>query len=851
MSKKKKVTNEITKPKRKIHFLFLVCSIISIFAGVGSLVYGIMLNNDLERALETGLSTPGADYVNFGFIVLIVGVILLGLFLLFSPKNAYDESLGKKELKTEKAKKRGFVRAFVITFVIGLISFVSLIPLMTSVRFGLDLQGGFEILYRVSSIDETPVDYAMMQTTYRSVLRRVDILGVSEPEITIEGENLRIQLAGVTDENEAKAVLSSMATLTFRDSQDNLVMTSNVLRPNGVSVAPDDRNIGSYHLVLQIADVDVFFRETQIIREANEVMVIWLDFEEGVNSFADEADCNADGNSRCISSASINFTSPTNVVTLSGNFTNHQATTLADLINSGSLPAQLNELSSRTVDASFGADALQTTFIAGIIGIVLIIVSMIAIYRFSGVVVSICLIVYTALVFLVFNMIGGRLTLPGIAAVVIGIGMAIDAAVICFARIKEELRESNNLPEAFEKGKKFSFTSIIDAKLTSLLVAIVLFIFGESSVKGFATMLIIGLFAGMIIMVYLLRFLLNMFVKSGKFNNNYKAFIGIRNLDKKMGLERFNYGKYMFKFAVTMIAVVLIGIGFFTQRGLNLGIDFSGGSSIYIRSSETLTVEDVSNDIESLGYTITNINNIDNYTVYVTVSDVFIAEDNERVETHFHEHYADITTNIGAVSTIVQRQLVENAFRALLFACIGLIIYITIRFTFNFGVATIFGLIHDSLMVVILFSIFALEVNSIFIAAILSVIGYSINDTIVVFDRIRENKKKLYENNLKTKDELKELINTSVKETVVRNLITSSTTIIPVIALIFLGSHEILNFNYALLIGFIAGAYSSLFISTQVYYMLEARNIGKPQKKKWYEAELDEKEEHKVKGVNC
>lgn len=758
-----------------------------------------------------------------------------------------------KEERTTKAKRKNFISATLISLLVLAICVISLLPLFKETKFGLDLQGGFEILYKVSSTDGSEVTDDMINSTYKIISKRIDILGVNEPEISIEGDNIRIQLAGVTDETEAKNVLSQMANLTFRNSKDELVMTSSVLKPGSVKVAQDQQNVGVYYLVLEIADIDTFHKQTNIIRENNDVMVIWLDYEEGVDKFATEqSKCGTSSDSRCISYASIQGELTGEQVTLTGNFTQEEAQQLADLINSGSLPTKLEEISSRTVNASFGEDALQKTFIAGIVGIAAIMLLLIIIYRFSGFIASIGIVAYTALVFLIFNLIGGRLTLPGIAAVVIGIGMAVDACVISFARIKEELRNKVSLEEALKNGNKNSITSIMDANITTLIAAIILFALGESSVKGFATMLIISIVVTILVMVLVVRWMLNMFVKSGFFNNRYKAFLGIKNLEKRSLFERINYVKHLPKFAIATIIILVAGGVYFYQNGFNLGIDFAGGSSISITANDKIKAEDIEKDIKYLGYKVAKVEAIDENTVYVTVRDVFDAEDNDRVTTYLADKYEGSTTSIGSVSNIVKKQLLENAIKSLVYACIGLIIYVTLRFTFNYGISSVTALIHDVAIVCILFSLLKLEVTTIYIAAILSIIGYSINNTIVVFDRIRENRKKLYKGKLKNNKELYELVNVSLQETTSRTILTTITTLLPVLALIVLGSHEIVNFNYALLFGLIAGSYSSLLLSTSVWLFFEKRKIGKPEKKKWYEVDDDDKvEELKVKGINC
>ena len=336
-----------------------------------------------------------------------------------------NSKVNVKEQKLNKAKKKNFLRGFLISLLCLIACSVSLIPLFKETKFGLDLQGGFEILYSIKSIDGSEVTDEMVDATRVIIEKRINALGVNEPEILIEGDNIRIQLAGVTDEKEAKSVLSQMANLTFRNSDDELVMSSSVLKPGSVKVAQDERNMNNYYLILEIDDVDTFHEQTEIIRQNNDVMVIWLDFEEGIDTFEKEQqNCGTSSDSRCISYASIDGELTGSTVTLTGNFTYEEAKTLADLINSGSLPTKLEELSSKTVNASFGEDALQKTFFAGVVGISLIALLLIIVYRFSGLIASIGIVAYTALVFLIFNLIGGRLTLSGVAAVIIGIGMA-------------------------------------------------------------------------------------------------------------------------------------------------------------------------------------------------------------------------------------------------------------------------------------------------------------------------------------------------------------------------------------------------------------------------------------------
>ena len=744
--------------------------------------------------------------------------------------------------KSGKSKKGLFRPIFylVITLVVSL----GLMPMLfKSLKFGLDLQGGFEVLYKVSAIDGDEVTSDMITSTYKTMLKRIDTLGVSEPVITVEGsDRIRVQLAGVTNPEDARKLLSSAASLTFRDSSDKLLMNSDVI---GVAKVGQDSS-GKPAVSLQVKDKDKFYKVTKSISETDDqLIVIWLDFDEGVDSYS-TATCGSDSTSGCLSAATVSEGFAEDVI-IQGNFEQEEVEDLVDLINSGSLPTKLTEISSKTVGASFGQDALEKTFIAGVVGIALIIVFMIFMYRFAGFVASIGLVLYTFLTFATFWVVGGVLTLPGIAAAVIGIGMAVDANVINFARIKDELRQGKSFKNACLLGNKESLASIVDSNITTLIVAIILFIFGESSIKGFATMLMISIVVTMVVMVFLVRFLLNKFVQTGRFDDKQKFFIGFKK-DKEIKKEKrfagIDYvGKSKF-FVVVSVVVLVLGIVSIVTSGMNFGIDFKGGSSITLQLTETVKEKDIKNDIKELGLELESIEYIDDKNIDIIVTDSMNEEKVAETNKYFVDKY-EAKTDIGVVSNVVRQELIKNAIYSLVLACIGIIVYISIRFTFSYAISGLIALFHDVGIIIAMFGLLKLEVSTIFIAAILSIIGYSINDTIVTFDRIRENMKN---KKVKNKDDLKDVVNLSLCQTIGRSLITTLTTLFPVLALIFLGSHEIFNFNVALFIGLIAGSYSSIFIASQIWILIEKRNIGKPKKKKWYEE--TEPEELKVKGVN-
>ena len=314
-----------------------------------------------------------------------------------------------------------------------------LMPILKDLKFGLDLQGGFEILYKVESIDGSKMTQSKLLATEKTLSKRIDSLGVSEPEITIEGnDKIRVKLAGVKDPDEARTQLSTVATLSFRDVDDNLLMSSNVLTSGGAKVGQD--GAGNPAVALSVKDKDKFFEVTNRVKDFGvnrNLIVIWLDYEEGKNSYAQEGSKCGTNESNCLSAATVSQGFASDVI-IQGNFTLEEVQNLVDLINSGSLPAKLSEVSSNTVGASFGEQTLSTTFTAGVVAIALIILFLILIFHYAGFISSLAIMIYMLLVFFIFWLVGGVLTLPGIAALVLGIGMAVDSNIIMYSRIRDE-----------------------------------------------------------------------------------------------------------------------------------------------------------------------------------------------------------------------------------------------------------------------------------------------------------------------------------------------------------------------------------------------------------------------------
>lgn len=717
-------------------------------------------------------------------------------------------------------------------------------PTLKNISYGIDLQGGFEILYKIEPLEKgKELTEEDLDKTYTAIVNRIDTLGVSEPVIAFEGNNLiRIQLPGVSNEEEARQRISTTAVLSFRDTNDKLLMTSDILGNNGASLTQDSKSF-QYEVKLDIKDTAKFYEVTKKISQrtnGNNMIVIWLDYNEELDSYENEKlTCGKDSNMKCISAASVKEGLDGGSVVIQGNFTKEEAQTLVDLINSGSLPTKLSEEATpKSVSPSFGAETITKTGIAGIITFILISLILVFKYRISGLIGSVCLFVYALLVFIIYNAVGGVLTLTGIAALVLGIGMAVDSIIISNDRIKDELRKGKKLIPAVNEGSKSSLKAIIDANVTTLLVGIILYIFGESSVKGFATMLIITIFVTIFACVILYRVLQIMTVKTKVFNDNEKLFIGSVH-----EVRKFNYVKFAKKPIIVSLSIITIGLIFVLVRGFNFGVDFTGGTQINLSSSEPLNFNKIKEIVKDY-----DLRDYDTYLNsktegYLKLNDTLNEEDEIKVKSELKA--LGIDTSVNEISNLVTSNLTKNAIKALIYSIIAIILYVTIRFNFNYAASGILMLLHDLLITLSIFAIFNISVDFIIVASLLTIVGYSINDTIVVFDRIRDNRNKLYKNKKKlTEEELENLVNVSSNETITRNVWTSITTVTAIITLLCVGLNDILTFNIAILVGLIAGTISSLLIAPKVWMLLERRSMDRP------EEEDDEPTEMKVKGVN-
>lgn len=736
-------------------------------------------------------------------------------------------------------KKSSRIVAFIVlvALLLGAMAFTYK-SVVKDVSLGLDLQGGFEVLYQVDPLQkDDKIDDKAVKSTAKTLENRVNVLGVSEPKIKVEDKNrIRVQLAGVKNQSEARDVLSSQANLTIRDADDNIKLTGKDIQ-QGSAKQEFKENTNQPAVTFQLKDSDKFKKVTEEISKKDEnVMVVWLDYEKG-DSYHKEV---TKKDPKFVSAASVDKPINSDSVEISGGFNGEEgikeAKQIADLLNAGSLPVDLNEIYSNSVGAQFGQDALDKTVFAAVIGIAVIYLFMLGFYRLPGLVAIIALTAYIYLTMVAFNFISGVLTLPGLAALVLGVGMAVDANIIMYERIKDELKIGRTLKQAYKKANKSSFLTIFDAQLTTVIAAAVLFFFGESSVKGFATMLLIGILMIFVTAVFLSRLLLSLLVSSNYFKKSYWLFgvnkKDIHNINEEKDIhnlrtpyERWDFMKLAKPLLSLSAIIIIVGAIILFIFKLNLGIDFTSGTRVDFESENKVSEEKVTQTLEDKDFKPSQVSlgkNGQNATVQFKndLSKDEVAKIKSTIDNEFGN---DPTVN--TVSPVIGRELAKNAMFALVYAAIGIIIYTTFRFEWRMGLSSVIALLHDAFMIVAVFSLFRLEVDITFIAAVLTIIGYSINDTIVTFDRVRENLHKVKV--ITKKSQIDDIVNRSIRQTMTRSINTVLTVVIVVISLLAFGAPSIFNFSLALLIGLISGVFSSVFIAVPLWGIMKKRQLKK------------------------
>lgn len=747
-------------------------------------------------------------------------------------------------------KHRGKIISFFVIVLIftGIIS-TTVTGVSKKINLGLDLQGGFEVLYEIEPIDKSQeVNQRLMESTVQTLYDRVDRLGISEANIAIEGEDqIRVQLAGVEDQAEAREMLSTSARLSFRDVNDVEHLDGSDIR-EGSAKQDFNPTTNAPVVTLELKDAQKFGDVTQKISEMGvpkNLLVIWMDFQDG-DSFAVEAE---KADHKYVSAPAVDRRLNTSSVEISGNFSIESAKHLADIINSGSLPVHMEELYSTSVGAQFGEKALNQTVFAGFIGVGLIFVFMITMYRFPGIIASVNLAIYIYLILLIFQLMNGVLTLPGIAALILGVGMAVDANVITFERIKEEIRTGKSIKASFKAGAKNALITILDANITTMLAAAVLFYFGTSSVKGFATMLIVSILVSFLTAVFGTRLLLGLWVNSEVLNKRFSLF-GVKEKDIQdiadtsfkeatFGGRKLSILSQQRKIFTFSSAVLIIGIISLFVFKLNPGIDFTSGSRIEVLADQAISVEEIEEKLEQLDLEPQSVllSGEDNEIAITRYDTILTKEEIAEISDFFVEEYGH-EPSVSVVSPIVGEKLVKDAIYALAIAAVGMIIYVTFRFEFYFGITAILTLLHDVFFMLVILSITRIEFDVTIVAAILTIVGYSINNTIVIFDRIRENIQ--LEGVVSSYDKLSKIVNRSLVQSLTRSINTTITTMIAVLAFLILGAESISSFAIALVVGLVAGLYSSVFLASQLWLVWRGKKIK--------EKPLDFRKKERVEG---
>jgi SecD/SecF fusion protein len=507
-----------------------------------------------------------------------------------------------------------------------------------------------------------------------------------------------------------------------------------------------------------------------------------------------------------------------------------EADNLATQIRIGSLSLQLSELESSVVGAQLGSQAIASSLKAGAIGLAIVMVFMIVMYAVPGIAASLALAIYTTLVIATLYLFDITLTLPGIAGIILGIGMAVDANVIVFARIREEIATGKSVQTSMKIGFQKAMSAILDGNITTLIASVVLMALGSGTVKGFAYTLMIGiilsLFTAMVVTRYILYSLYALGLKSEKLYGRAKERKSIDFIGKKA---------VFFTISGIIIAAGLISMGVHSAtegKALNYGLDFMGGTSTTADFGKDMTIEDIENDIVPYVEKVTGDSDVQatkvEGTTQVTIKTRTLSlDERQELEDTLAEN-CDVdasTITSQSISSTISGEMRSDALKAVIVSCIFMLLYIWFRFKdIRFAASAILALVHDVLVVITVYALVRISVGSTFIACVLTIVGYSINDTIVIFDRIRENL--ALKTGKQTAEDLREIANKSLTQTLSRSINTSITTFIMVVMLYILGVASIRDFSLPLMAGLVCGAYSSIYIATELWYVMKV-HLGK------------------------
>lgn len=694
------------------------------------------------------------------------------------------------------------------------------------IKLGLDIKGGVYVVMEAQT-DATGDDLKkLMEQTQAVIEQRVNQMGLSEPVVTIEGEKrVRIELPGAEDSDEAIKQIGRTAQLQFFLADGTLMLDGSMVKDAGIT---EDKEHGGYAVSLK------FDKEgTKAFSDAtSKALSGTVDSKmEGVHKQAIAIVLD----DKIISAPVVNQVIPNGQAIITaggtGGFPQDEATNLSALIRGGSLPVALEEINTSTQTAKIGFNAFEMSVIAGAVGIALILIMMLAIYGIMGVAADIALSLYVLIVLWVMAAFGSVLTLPGIGGIILSVGMAVDANVIIFSRIKEEISNGKSVRVSVQSGFRRALSTIMDSQITTIIAAIVLYQFGTGSVKGFAMTLMIGIVASIFTAAVITQLYLGLISESKHFGT--KKFFGMNedNTPKFAIKKQYNFIKNRKLYYIVAASIIIIGLVLGGVRGYNYGIDFTGGTMMHFDMNEQIELSKVEKSLEAVGIESPDLvyAGSDHEEIIIrTIESLDNAERNTVIE-QFAKDFNISEDDVLAVEQFgpsVGKELRNNAIKSILIAALGMLIYIIIRFEWKFGIAAISGVAHDVLLVIAFYGIFHVTINSPFIAGILTVVGYSINDTIVIFDRIRENI------GLMKKNKTEELIDTSINQTLSRSFMTSATTLIVMIPLFVLTSATIREFMLPLIIGVLVGTLSSIFMCSPIYYELCQLSSGPKYKSK-------------------
>lgn len=708
--------------------------------------------------------------------------------------------------------KRGLAVLVIIALVFGW--FVTLFGIggvdsvKDALKYGLDINGGVYVVMEAQT-DATGDELAELMDQTRAVLdNRVNQMGVAESSVTIEGDKrLRVEIPGVDDAEEAIEAIGRTAKLSFILADGTIVVDGSNVKD--AQIATD----GSYYKILLEFDSEGagLFEEGTRKALSGEVTSV-IDGVSG-NQIAIVLD------NEIITHPNVKSVISGGNCEISGNYSKEEASTTAALIRGGALPVELVEIQSSVQTATIGADALDKSIVAGAIGLGIVFVLMLAFYGMLGLIADIALLLYVVLFLWSMVGMGVVLTLPGIAALILSIGMAVDANVIIFARIKEEIAAGKSIRVAVDAGFKNALTTVLDAQITTLIAAVVLFEVGTTSVKGFALTLMIGIVFSIFTAVVITQLFISLLASSKKFAKNKYFGVNEDGSPKQLLNKTFSFIKHRKVYYIISVSIIVIGLVFMMIGGMNYGIDFTGGTNIQVEMGKQVDISEVEDTLKDydLDPTIIYAGEGNTQIVIKTIKSLENAERSEIIET-LGEKYGVTQDDVLASEQFgpsVGDELKANAVKAVIIAAIGMLIYIIFRFkSWKYGFSAVIGVVHDVLMVIAFYAIFGFTVNNPFIAAILTLVGYSINDTIVIFDRIRENKR------IYNKDNNETNIDRSLNQTLNRTIMTSMTTLVVMIPLCIMVSASIREFIIPLMVGVIVGCLSSIFVCSPLYYDL-------------------------------